>query len=246
MTGMLASVASIEEAEIVLDQKVDIIDLKNPRLGALGALDLKVISSIVQFINNRIPTSATIGDIKPNDANLSMRIISTASSGVNYVKVGLFDVNAPDYFINIINECSKKDIKIIVVLFAENITNFDSLEPLMKSNIKGIMLDTKNKAHKNLCSIMKYERLEKFIKLAKSYNLITGLAGSLKSEDIDRLIPLKPDYLGFRGALCSKKNRTESIEGIAVRKIKDIISQRDAISYESILNKEVMINGTMA
>ena len=87
---------------------------------------------------------------------------------------------------------------------------------------------------------------EKFIKLAKSHNLITGLAGSLKSEDIDRLIPLKPDYLGFRGALCSKKNRTESIEGIAVRKIKDIISQKDTISYESILNKEVMINGTMA
>ena len=42
MTGMLASVASIEEAEIVLDQKVDIIDLKNPRLGHWEHLTLKL------------------------------------------------------------------------------------------------------------------------------------------------------------------------------------------------------------
>ena len=42
MTGMLASVATLKEAKIVLDQKVDIIDLKNPKLGALGALDQKL------------------------------------------------------------------------------------------------------------------------------------------------------------------------------------------------------------
>ena len=40
MTGLLASVASPEEARIAAACGVDIIDLKNPRAGALGALPL--------------------------------------------------------------------------------------------------------------------------------------------------------------------------------------------------------------
>ena len=77
MTGMLASVASLEEARIVLKQRVDIIDLKDPKLGALGALDQRIISSVVQLVNNLIPTSATIGDIKPNDIEREIVILSS-------------------------------------------------------------------------------------------------------------------------------------------------------------------------
>jgi uncharacterized protein (UPF0264 family) len=108
------------------------------------------------------------------------------------------------------------------------------------------MLDTKNKSGMNLCSLIKYETLNKFIKLAKSYNLITGLAGSLKYEDIGRLISLRPDYLGFRGALCSKRNRVKSIDEVAVKKIRDIILQKKNVYYENIIHKEVLINGSVA
>ncbi|MGZ8193906.1 MAG: (5-formylfuran-3-yl)methyl phosphate synthase, partial [Methylobacter sp.] len=38
MTGMLASVNSVAEALLVLGANVDIIDLKQPAFGALGAL----------------------------------------------------------------------------------------------------------------------------------------------------------------------------------------------------------------
>ena len=50
MTGMLASVCSIEEAKLVQESDIDIIDLKNPREGALGALELSVIKNIVDLI----------------------------------------------------------------------------------------------------------------------------------------------------------------------------------------------------
>ena len=246
MTGMLASVATLKEAKIVLDQKVDIIDLKNPRLGALGALDQKVISSVVELVNNSIPTSATIGDINPDDTRLSELILDTAKTGVNFVKVGLFDKNIPDYFVKIINQCGKKNINIIIVFFAEDITNINLLDSLMESNIKGVMIDTKNKSSMNLCSLIKYETLNQFIKLAKSYNLLTGLAGSLKYEDIEGLISLRPDYLGFRGALCSKRNRIKSIDEVAVKKIRDVILQKKNIYYKDIFHKEVLINDSVA
>ena len=75
MTGMLASVASFEEAKIALKHKVDIIDLKNPRLGVLGQLNEEIISSVVELVNSSIPVSATIGDVEPNDPKLSNRIL---------------------------------------------------------------------------------------------------------------------------------------------------------------------------
>ena len=49
MTRMLASVCTIKEAQIVLREGVDIIDLKDPKSGALGALDLDTISSCLLY-----------------------------------------------------------------------------------------------------------------------------------------------------------------------------------------------------
>tara|TARA_B100001996_G_scaffold349607_1_gene308450 strand:+ start:986 stop:1726 length:741 start_codon:yes stop_codon:yes gene_type:complete len=246
MTGMLASVASLEEAKTVLEHRVDIIDLKNPKLGALGQLDCDTISSVVELVNNQLPVSATIGDIKPNDSKLYNRIINTADLGVNFVKVGLFSKNIPNYFLDTINDCCRKNINIIIVIFAENFIGMDLLESLITSNISGIMLDTKNKSSKNLCSLMRYKTLEKFIKVAKENNLITGLAGSLKTEDIDSLISLNPDYLGFRGALCMKKDRVKTLDEKSIIRIRDIISGKNIVNCENIITEEVAISGTVA
>ncbi|MDP7196535.1 MAG: (5-formylfuran-3-yl)methyl phosphate synthase, partial [SAR202 cluster bacterium] len=162
MTGMLASVASLEEAKTVLEHRVDIIDLKNTKLGALGQLDHNTISSVVELVNNQLPVSATIGDIEPNDLKLSNRIINIADLGVDFVKVGLLSKNIPNYFLDTINDCCRKNINIIIVIFAENFIGMDLLEALIKSNISGVMIDTKNKSSNNLCSLMRYKTLGQF------------------------------------------------------------------------------------
>lgn len=48
MTGMLASIKNLREAEFVLNANVDIIDLKQPEFGALGALPVELVAEIVQ------------------------------------------------------------------------------------------------------------------------------------------------------------------------------------------------------
>lgn len=241
MTGMLASVTSIEEAKIVLNAGVDIVDIKNPHEGALGALETNAVKRIVQFVNQETLTSATIGDIDSNDPELLNYIINMSRTGVDYVKVGLFTEEASDYFIDIIKQAIKKDIKLVIVLFAENYKGVESIKPLMQTGISGIMIDTKKKQSKNLCAILDTNVLNEFVNLAKENNLLTGLAGSLKQQDVNSLLKLNADYLGFRGALCSQSDRTSYVNEEQVKKIRNSISYRDFNNFENRQYKEAIV-----
>ena len=61
MTLMLASVSNPAEAEAVWAGGADIIDLKDPAKGALGALDADVAAGIVRSVGKRKPVSAAAG-----------------------------------------------------------------------------------------------------------------------------------------------------------------------------------------
>lgn len=51
MTQLLISVKNVEEALIALNCGVDIIDLKDPNIGALGALNLDTSQQILQKVH---------------------------------------------------------------------------------------------------------------------------------------------------------------------------------------------------
>jgi uncharacterized protein (UPF0264 family) len=55
----------------------------------------------------------------------------------------------------------------------------------------------------------------------KSRQLICGLAGSLRLDDVPQLLQLQPDYLGFRGALCDRNDRLGRINSFSVEQIKE-------------------------
>ena len=47
MTGMLASVSSLDEARLAIEAGADVVDLKDPAHGALGALEASIAREIV-------------------------------------------------------------------------------------------------------------------------------------------------------------------------------------------------------
>ena len=151
-------------------------------------------------------------------------------AGVDYVKVGLFDSKPSIQFIKTISEAAK-NTNLVIVLFAENYSGVELIEPLFQSGIVGCMLDTRNKTGKNLRSVLSEAKLREFVETAKSYNLLTGLAGSLRFEDIQTLLGLKPDYLGFRGALCSENDRIKKIDIEQVKKIRAAVPISKFINY---------------
>jgi len=89
MTAFLASVSSVDEARVVADI-ADVVDLKNPEAGALGALASDRVQEIVRWSAGRYVLSAALGDLPMRPHLIADACEAMAASGVDFVKIGLF------------------------------------------------------------------------------------------------------------------------------------------------------------
>lgn len=223
-TQFLASVTCLHEAQMAIDADVDIIDLKNPLEGALGALPLSVVEEVVTFVNKRKFVSATIGDLPMNPLLIKVAVDRLILTGIDIIKVGFFGNENHLDCINALKPYTEKNIKIVAVLFADQQPNIELLNSLMAAGFYGVMIDTANKSLGDLLSHQSIGFLTTFTQKAKSLGLISGLAGSLTEKQIGLLKKTGVDYLGFRGALCSDRNRQTKIVLDKLMNVKKIIT----------------------
>ncbi len=213
ITKWLASVESLEEAKLLVEQLPDILDMKNPSKGALGALTHQTVTEIVKWINKRWVCSAKVGDLPMQAEIISAAIRSMAQTGVDYVKVGLFDESELIQCIQQLEPTIRSLNKpVIAVIFADQLPQQELIPLLAKSGFAGVMLDTAHKDGQGLLNHLSVETLQQFVVEAKSAGLLCGLAGALRIEDIETLSPLQADYLGFRSALCQQHRRTNRLD----------------------------------
>jgi uncharacterized protein (UPF0264 family) len=220
VTGFLASVNSLEEAKIVLAGGADVIDLKDPASGVLGAAPLATIREVVKFVAGRRLVSATIGDLPSDPAIVGPAIEATWACGVDIVKVGLFQPDSHAPLLNTLAAQARKGLRIVVVMFADREPDFALINDLADCGIAGVMLDTADKQGKSLRSYCTETQLADFVRQGKALGLMTGLAGSLRLDDIEPLLAIGPDHLGFRGALCLGNSRQQAIEPTAVKYVR--------------------------
>jgi (5-formylfuran-3-yl)methyl phosphate synthase len=200
VTGLLASLRTPEEAEAALAGGADILDLKEPRAGALGRLPDAVISAILQLVNGRRPLSATIGDMPLDPARVAAAVESMAASGVDFVKIGIFEGALAPVLAALAPSIGKGG-RLVAVLFADREPDFAWIERFATAGFHGVMLDTADKRAGPLTRHLPLPRLASFVERAQAIGLLAGLAGSLRAEDVPLLAPLGADYLGFRSAL---------------------------------------------
>lgn len=223
MTRLLASVASVEEAMMALDGGVDIIDLKNPAQGALGALPLEVIREIVQLVGGRRAVSATIGDLPVQPDLLVARVTETSGTGVDIIKVGFFGKTGHREAVTALTPLIAGGARIVAVLFAEHQPDINLLPLFENAGFYGVMLDTERKGEGRLTDYLGTGFLRDFVISSKSKHMQVGLAGSLRESDIGPLSSLEPDYLGFRGALCSNHERQAKLEGARLTSLRSVL-----------------------
>lgn len=222
MTKFLASVRDAGEAEAALAAGADIIDLKDPAKGALGALTPEGIASCVVAIAGRAEVSATVGDLPMVPDRVRSTVLATAAMGVDYVKLGLFPGGDARACLNLLAE-EVPGLRLILVVFADALPRFDAIRAASRIGASGVMLDTARKDGSSLLDHLPLDRLADFVFSARAEGLLAGLAGSLKASYVPALLPLKPDLLGFRGALCRNGARGAALDTSACDAIRALI-----------------------
>ena len=87
-----------------------------------------------------------------------------------------------------------------------------------ETGARGVLLDTWSKDGRDLFAWATIHELEDWVGQAKSRGLLTGVAGSLTADGVQRVAALSPDVVGVRGAACSG-GRLGLVEELRVRRL---------------------------
>jgi dihydroneopterin aldolase len=230
MSLMLASVTGPEDAEIAVRQGADIIDLKDVGAG-FGAVGAETVRATVAAVAWRRPVSAVVGDAADLEQVLAAGA-ELAAAGPAWLKIGLPPEALRDTFIQALALLARRT-KLIGVMFADHGADNAFIPVLAASGFAGVMLDTARKTGARLLDHMDVAALARFVEAAHAQGLMAGLAGSLETPDIPRLLPLKPDVLGFRRALCAGHDRQAGLDAGAVAAVRALIPPRTAPPREA-------------
>ena len=227
-TQLLISVTTIEEAQIALENGADIIDLKEPSLGALGALPIETIQAIVAYVKSTKNadtklTSATIGDLPMQPELLLAHVNKLATTGVDIIKIGFFQADDYQPCLDALKPVMQAGIRLIAVFFAETTYPEGLIAAIKNAGFIGVMLDT---AKKNGLTLLDYYSQEQRIAFAKSVfknNLQLGLAGSLKLQHVALIKEINPSYIGFRGGVCDDNQRNLALDSAKIKAVRKIV-----------------------
>jgi len=234
MTALLASVRSPEEASQALAGGADLIDFKEPAAGALGRLPDGVIRASLAALNGARLTSATAGDLPLSPVPIAAAARGVAATGVDFVKIGMFGGGPErDAVVDALAAVAADGVALVAVLFADRgggELNAELVGRCADAGFRGVMLDTADKAAGPLLRHLGIEALGCFVEAARRHGLLTGLAGSLRVEDVAVLAPLGADYLGFRTALTRGGDRTGGLDPDRVAAVRARLDQAGLVA----------------
>jgi uncharacterized protein (UPF0264 family) len=231
---LLVSPINVEEAKICKRGGADIIDVKNPKEGSLGANFPWMIKAVTKVAGS-IPVSATIGDFNYKPGTASLAALGAAVAGAEYIKVGLYDIQtreqALDMLLNIVRSVKGFDKnKKVVGSGYSDYQRINSISPFelpsigAKAGVDVVMMDTGIKDGRSTFEFLTEQELRQFVISAKSHGLETAIAGTIKFEDIPSLKRIQPDIIGVRGCVCGG-DRNSSIKKELVERLKTEISR---------------------
>lgn len=210
---LLVSVIDVEEVQAARAGGAEIIDIKNPAEGALGAAEPRVILAIRGALPKGVSLSATLGDAPHLPGTVALAGRGAALCGADYVKVGLRGSRTAAEALTLLRTLgeavreARPDSRVVACAYADarEVGAFppEDLPPVAAAaGIAGCMIDTLIKDGRGLFDHLPVEAVAAFVAAARGRGLLTALAGSLGLRDLPQVAACGPDIVGFRGAAC--------------------------------------------
>jgi (5-formylfuran-3-yl)methyl phosphate synthase len=215
---LLVSVVSAEEARGALAGGADIIDVKDPGEGALGAPSPRVLSEVVRAIGAAAPVSVALGDLPdlPHTAALAAR--GAALAGAGYVKVGLRGVGELGRAVALIRAVADAvgpQTAVVAAAYADA----DALDPpalapawlpelVDRAGISDALVDTCIKDGRGLYGWLSESALADLIARTHGVGASFGVAGQLTRGQLSRVAA---DVVGVRSTVCRGGDRAAEL-----------------------------------
>ena len=241
MTGILISVRNSVEVEVAHRGGADIIDIKEPSRGSLGAPDLDTACEIAGQLRDRLPVSLALGElidhvqpVSTETGGLSIRQWKQIPSSFSFAKVGLSRCRTIPRWKDFWAEALEKipnGVRRVAVAYADwQDAGAPEIECVMEFGAelgcRAVLLDTHHKGNGTLLDHLDLASLSRFIRLAHSRNMVMVLGGSIDLPAIQSLLTLAPDYLAVRTAACRGGQRNGEIDVNRVRQLVQIVRGR--------------------
>ncbi|MEO8881666.1 MAG: (5-formylfuran-3-yl)methyl phosphate synthase [Gemmatimonadaceae bacterium] len=232
---LLVSVRNAEEARAALAGGAEIIDAKEPALGALGAVQIDVLREIVAAVEGMRLVSAALGDSGDSDA-LAFAAREAAEAGAMFVKVGFADVRelgavrarvarVMDGALLPSSPCA-----VVAVAYAD----WDELGGAAPSTVlaaataegaMGVLVDTVRKDGAGLFRCLGRAALGSLVREARERALLVALAGRITLEDLGFAYEAGAEIVGVRGAACEGGREGRVRES----RVRELVTARDRL-----------------
>jgi uncharacterized protein (UPF0264 family) len=202
---LLVSVADAIDAAAALDGGADVIDAKDPRAGALGAVTLDVFRGIHARVGGARPVSAALGEAE-DETSIALAARAFAQAGAAFVKVGFDPPASPDRIERLLAAAvhgAAAACAVVAVAYAD-IGGAAQAMPAVaaRAGAHGVLLDTADKRGAGLCRLLSPERLRAWVRSAQHEGLFVALAARLAADDLPAVAASGADIAGVRGAAC--------------------------------------------
>lgn len=216
---LLVSVVSAAEARRALVGGADIIDVKDPAEGALGAPAPQVLSGVVDAVGGAAPVSVALGDLPdlPHTAALAAR--GAALGGAGYVKAGLrgvSDLAAAVRLVQAVADAVPAETAVIAVAYADAAAlRPAALAPsclpalVERTGIGGALVDTFAKDGRGLYEWLSAQELTELAARTQQAGGSFGVAGQLALGELGRVAA---DVVGVRSAVCHGGDRSAALD----------------------------------
>lgn len=209
MTRLLVSVRSAVEAADAVAAGADLIDVKEPSAGSLGAATPDMAAAVLDAVAGRRPTSIAMGELfdRPDWRAYSAKLPSDRLP--QFVKFGLAGCAGPDLLERWQSALAPLPVGVapVGVIYADwQIAESPQPEAVLQCakqlGCRAILIDTFDKRGPGLIGLWNDAELDRCVEAVRAAGLLIVLAGKIAAEQLDQLLPLAPDYIAVRGAVC--------------------------------------------
>jgi len=225
MTGLLVSVRSAEEARAALLGGADIIDVKEPRYGSLGAASVEVWKEVAAVVADEALLSIALGELSDFDPLQAAQL----PAKTHYAKIGLAGcANLPDWPERWQQAwaCLSTDVERVAVCYvdqqqAEAPDWQQILQQAVGASCKCLLLDTFDKRAGNLFRHWSERQLADVVAQAAADGLFVVAGGSIQGQHQPILAATGVRLMAVRGAVC-RGARTGPLEADLVKQLRAV------------------------